>query len=131
MVYKSLNLCDNTNGHPGWMQLVQIFVKLMTLQMVPCNDNFFSRHAASFYWPSCHAMIFPPWTIKPIAFLPSFVSRQTTNQPVLFGTRATSFRWKLCPFWSHAALTFSLLYFCLETCHRMIQYSSPLLIQRQ
>ncbi len=87
--YKSLNLykqCQRTH----WMDVIHPNLqKFMSLQMVPCNDNFFSRQAARF----------------------------SAENFVLSGHQA--------------ALTYSLLYFCLEICHRMIQCSSLLLTQRQ
>jgi hypothetical protein len=128
--YNSPNLYNDDKGHTGWMQFVQTSVKFMSLQMVPCNDNVFSHHATSFVGHHTMQSFLLHGQSSQFAVVPSFVYHGTINQPILFGTRATSFRWKLCPLWSQAALTYFLLYFYLQTCHRMIQYSSALLAQR-
>jgi hypothetical protein len=113
------------------MQLIQTSVKFTSLQMVLCNDNVFSRHAASFFGHHAMQSFLLHGQSSQFAVVPSFVSHGTINQSILFGNRATNFCWKLCPLWSQATLTYSLLYFCLQTSHRMIQYSSALLAQRQ
>ncbi len=113
------------------MQFVQIFVKFMTLQIVPCNDKIFSRHAGSFVGHHTTQCFLLCRQSSKFAVVPSFVSHRTTDQLILFGTHAMSFCWKLWPLWSQAALTYSLLYFWLQMCHRIIQYSSALLSQRQ
>ncbi len=105
--------------------------KFMSLQMVSCNDSFFSHQTASFI-ESYHAMNSSPRTIKSIYCCPIF--HQPSNH------QSTISLWAPVPqvstgnfvlFGHQAALTYSLLYFCLQVCHRMIQWSSALLTQRQ
>ncbi len=106
-VYKSPNLYNDAEGHTGWMLFIQTSVKFMSLlkmlqniissairplvllAIIPHNDSFSMGNQANLLLS--HLLS----AIKPL------------SSPFTLGTRATSFRWKLCPLrsWSHADLS--------------------------
>ncbi len=124
---------NNAKGQTGWMQFIQTSKNSWACRW--CHVMIISsaiRPLVLLTIMPCNAFFTVDWTIKPICCCPNF--HQPSNQ------RSTISLWAPMPQVSaenfvlsghQAALTYSLLYFCLQICHRVIQCSSVLLTQRQ